>query len=321
MIFLYILEHTMLPILSLIVIGFILDRKFKLDVKTLSKILFYLIMPSFVFKNVYLTTFPSSTGSILCCALALFFINAIIATLVGKFRRYDQSMIEAFRNGTMFNNSANLGVALIILVFTHNPFLVNGEPVYLAEAMIAQIILMVFQNITLNTIGLFQAGRGQLAAMDAVRIVLRMPIIYVLIVVFAIKYFQIDATQFFFWPIMERAGEALLPLAMCSIGIQLSRTKIIWLDPNVWLTTIIKLIVTPLIAIGLIYVLGTFTPVTAQVFLIYSAVPTAVNTALFAIELDNCPEFATQVVMNTTVLSSITLTFFIFLANILFPAG
>lgn len=311
----------MLPILSLIAIGFVLDRKFKLDVKTLSKIIFFLVMPSFVFKNVYLTTFPSSTGSILSCALALFFINGVIATLVGKLRHYDQSMIEAFRNGTMFNNSANLGVALIILVFTHDPFLVNGEPVYLAEAMIAQIILMVFQNITLNTVGLFQAGRGQLAAIDAIRIVLRMPIIYVLVAVFTIKYFQIDATQFFFWPIMERAGEALLPLAMCSIGIQLSRTKIIWLDPNVWLTTVMKLIITPLIALCLIYGSGTFTPVTAQVFLIYSAIPTAVNTALFAIELNNCPEFATQVVMNTTVLSSITLTFFIFFASILFPAG
>lgn len=79
----------------------------------------------------------------------------------------------------------------------------------------------------------------------------------------------------------------------------------------------------PLIGLAMIYIAnafrpGTFTAVSATVFLIYCAIPTAVNTALFAIEFDNNPDYATQVVMNTTALSAVSLTFYIFLGHILF---
>ncbi len=47
--------------------------------------------------------------------------------------------------------------------------------------------------------------------------------------------------------------------------------------------------------------------------------PTAVNSALIAVENDNHPDFATQVVIMTTILSALTMTGVIYLSNILFP--
>ena len=109
---------------------------------------------------------------------------------------------------------------------------------------------------------------------------------------------------------------------MVSIGAQLSQTKIHWLDKDVWIVSILKMTLL-LIGLAMIYGAnafrpGTFTAVSATVFLIYCAIPTAVNTALFAIEFDNNPDYATQIVMNTTALSAISLTFYIFLGHILF---
>ena len=49
---------------------------------------------------------------------------------------------------------------LIILVFSHVPFVVNGQTPYLAEAMVVQIIIFMIQSISLNTLGLYQAGRA-----------------------------------------------------------------------------------------------------------------------------------------------------------------
>ena len=57
MVFWFIIEHTMLPIFALVLIGFGLDRKFGIDVKTLSKVMFYLVIPSFIFTKQQFTTF------------------------------------------------------------------------------------------------------------------------------------------------------------------------------------------------------------------------------------------------------------------------
>jgi predicted permease len=46
--------------------------------------------------------------------------------------------------------------------------------------------------------------------------------------------------------------------------------------------------------------------------------PTAVNTALLAMEFDNEPRFASQTVFYTTILSVVTVSFTIYLGSILF---
>ena len=51
MVFWFIIEHTMLPIFFLVLLGYFLDKKFHLDVKTLSKLMFYLVIPSFLFTQ------------------------------------------------------------------------------------------------------------------------------------------------------------------------------------------------------------------------------------------------------------------------------
>ena len=214
-------------------------------------------------------------------------------------------------------------ISLIILVFSHDPFVVNGQTPYLAEAMVVQIIIFMIQSISLNTLGLYQAGRGRLTARDTLSVMFHMPLLYVLAAALIARYVGWDAKDFFLWPIMDMANKALLPLAMVSIGAQLSQTKIQWLDKDVWIVSILKMTVLPLIGLAMIYLAnafrpGTFTAVSATVFLIYCAIPTAVNTALFAIEFDNNPDYTTQVVMNTTALSAVSLTFYIFLGHILF---
>ena len=323
MVFWFIIEHTMLPIFFLVLLGYFLDKKFHLDVKTLSKLMFYLVIPSFLFTNIYTTQFPETSVNIIA-AIAIFMVLCfVIANIVGRIRHYDEAMLESCRNAFMFNNTGNLGVALIILVFSHDPFVVNGQTPYLAEAMVVQIIIFMIQSVSLNTLGLYQAGRGKLAARDTLAVMFRMPLLYVLAASLLARNVGWDAENFFLWPIMDMASHALLPLAMVSIGAQLSQTNIHWLDKDVWIVSILKMTALPLLGLAMIYGAnafrpGTFTAVSATVFLIYCAIPTAVNTALFAIEFDNNPDYATQIVMNTTALSAISLTFYIFLGHILF---
>lgn len=44
---------TIVPILLLVLVGYGMDRKFHLDLDTLSKINFYVVAPAFLFTNTY----------------------------------------------------------------------------------------------------------------------------------------------------------------------------------------------------------------------------------------------------------------------------
>ena len=64
---------------------------------------------------------------------------------------------------------------------------------------------------------------------------------------------------------------------------------------------------------------GPMHPIAAQTRVITYSVPTAINMALIAIEMKNNPEYATQIVMGTTILSAVTMPLFITIAYYLFP--
>ena len=80
----------------------------------------------------------------------------------------------------------------------------------------------------------------------------------------------------------------------------------------------VRLIGGPIIAFFLIKVFG-FTGMTAQALMISSSVPTAVNSALIAVEFDNYPDFASQAVMISTLFSAVSLVIVIYSARLLFP--
>lgn len=69
----HIFMNSMIPIFMLIGIGFVLDKKFKLDLYTLSKLNFYILLPTFVFRAMYEAKFTSGTLEIVFCALCVLY--------------------------------------------------------------------------------------------------------------------------------------------------------------------------------------------------------------------------------------------------------
>lgn len=104
----------------------------------------------------------------------------------------------------------------------------------------------------------------------------------------------------------------MIPLATFTLGVQLANTSISFKAPKVYLSNAIRLLVSPVIAYFITLLLGV-DGVTAQVMIISAAAPTAVATALVAIEFNNEPEFASHAVFSATVFSSLTVTLVIYL--------
>jgi len=318
LIFLHILGNNIVPIFIIIGLGYIISKKFNLNIFTLSKLTFYLFVPGFIFYNLYVTNLSFDMVKILMFSIIYMAASLLLANVISKFRKYDVGMTNAFKNSIMFNNCGNIGISLITLVFGSAPYIIGGKTPYLNQALTAQVIIMVFMNITMNTIGFFNAGRAKMNIKESMYQILTMPSIYAILLALLFKYLKIDITTTPLWPTLIYVKEGLVPMALITLGVQLSKTKFDFGNINVNIAVFTRLVIGPILAVGLILIFG-FSGIIAQTVLISYSVPTAVNTALIAVECDNKKNFASQEVLVSTIFSAVTLTSVIYFAGILFP--
>jgi len=218
----------------------------------------------------------------------------------------------------MFYNSGNIGIPLITLIFSSGPFLINGKTPYLAVALTTQIVVLIVQNISTNTIGFFNAGKGNMRWQDSVKSILQMPTIYMIPLAFILKALPFRLENMPIWPSLIYIQNGLISFALITLGAQLSKTKLSFTNIDVYISNFMRLLGGPFVAFFILKVIG-ITGVTAQTLVISSAIPTAVNTALIAVERNNHADFASLAVMTSTLLSSITLVFVVFVSRLLFP--
>lgn len=314
----YILSHNILPLFLLIGIGVLLNKQFHLDINTLTKINFYLFVPAFTFVNLYTTKITIDALKAIVIAVLILLINALISFFLSKAQHYDQGMRNAFQNSIMFYNSGNFGVPLITLVFSSGIYAAGGDNPYLNIALTTQIMVLVVQNVTVNTIGFYNAASSNIHWKKAVINVFKMPTIYSVVLAFILKAVPYDLTQLWIWPALTYAKNGLISIALLTLGVQLSLTKFDFSSKKVYLAVFCRLIIGPVIAFGLVK-LFLLDGVMAQALIISSAVPTAVNTALIAVECKNHPDYASQVVLVSTLICSVTLVAVIYAASRLFP--
>jgi predicted permease len=317
-IFLHILVNNIAPIFIIIALGFGLSKKFDFNIYTLSKMNFYLFTPAFIFVNLYTADLDLKLFNVLFFCIISLVINDLLARIIARIRKYDIGLTNAFKNSIMFNNSGNIGLSLITLVFSSAPFVIDGKTPYLGQAIAAQIIILVFMNLTINTIGFYNAGRATMNIKDSIRQIFSLPSIYAIPLALLFKYMQVDVTTTPLWPALVYIKNGLVPISLITLGVQLSKTEFKFRDVNVYIAVFARLILGPILTLIFIYLMN-FSGVVAQTILIAYSVPTAVNTALIAVECDNNKEFSSQMVMVSTVFSAITLTLAIYAARILFP--
>ncbi|NLV64239.1 MAG: AEC family transporter, partial [Clostridiaceae bacterium] len=198
-IFLFILTNNLIPIFTLIILGIFLGKKFSLDVGTLSKINLYAFVPLFIFVSIYTTEFRSDMIIAAAVVIVIMLINRLLGFLIGRTRKYDQSLTNAFTNSIMFYNSGNFGIPLITMVFSSKLFQVNGETPYLDYALTIQIIVLIIQNTTTNTIGVFNANRAGGSIKEALKKTLNMPSIYFVVLAFVLKLIPYNLEQLPVW--------------------------------------------------------------------------------------------------------------------------
>jgi predicted permease len=303
--FSHILLNNIVPLSIMISIGALLYRLFKLDIKTLSKLNFYLFSPAVMLKMLY-----ESSISIAVLGQVLLFFSIYFAVLIGiteaaiRLRGYKNGMRSAVRNSVIFYNSANYAIPLNQLVFVGDAFTLS-----------VQIIIMMMQNLIPNTYGIYSVNSEQKDRKRVWRTILTMPVIYIIPLAFTLRGFHVPIPQFVYTP-LNYVSNAFIATALLTLGVQLGSMKWKLNLSDVLLSNVLRLCAGPLIGFAVVKALGFHGPL-AQSLVLSCAVPTSLSSVLLAVEFDNEPEFASQAVFASTVFSVFTVTFVIYAIHVL----
>ena len=307
--FIEILMNIILPVFIQIGIGFLIQKNFHLNLQTLSKIQFYAFIPALLFSKIYTSDIAGGDiGMIMLFGIVLFGAMTLVATVASRVMGYDIKREKAIVNAVTLLNSGNFGLPLIELLY--------AGPLA-ATALTFQVFFMLTQNILMNTFGLFNCTFGKYSLMEGVKKIAKMPMIYTIIIAFALKFLVIPVPSSVLSS-TEIMGRAMVPVAIFTLGAQLAETKIQLNALAVYLPVALRLIVGPLIGLALIKLLG-IEGLMAQVMFIASAAPSAVNSMLLSIEFDSDPEYASQTVFISTLMSAVTVSVVIIIGQNLFP--
>jgi predicted permease len=302
----YILGNILLPIFFLVSIGYVAQKYLRMDVRTFARLNIYILIPAVLFVKIYeVHVSLSFVGQVLFFILIIEAVMYLLGELLSRFFKYPRGIRKAFTNSLLFFNSGNYGLPLVELTF-------HGNPV----ATASQVFVMLIQNVSTNTFGVFQVSSGKSSYRKALQNILVMPSLYVLVVVLVVKGYGFKIPAQVLLPLKYISG-GFVGLALITLGVQLAEVKAKFRVNDVILASLIRLVLAPVIGFGLVWLLGIH-GVLAKSLIIGASTPTAVNTAILAREFDNEPEYAAQMVLVSTLLSSATLSVLIYILNLVF---
>ena len=289
-----ILTNIIGPILLVVGIAFIADRRLELDSRALSRLLVYVFTPFLIFKGVaYSDLSGDEAGQLIAVAALMSAAVAVAAWLLARQARFDRQMAAAFTLSATLVNAGNYGLPLSRFAFG-----AAGEE--------RAIVFFMTTLLVSYTLGVFLASFGRLSARGALRNVFTVPLPYAAALGLAVNLGDVTLPL----PV-ERAvhllADATIPVMLVVLGAQLSRASVRGRIQPILLASGLRLLLGPLIALGLVVLLG-LSGLTRQVAIVQSAMPTAVVTGVLASEFGADTEFVTATILVSTVTSVATLT-------------
>lgn len=323
MILLSILWNDILPLFVFIGAGWFLDSKFKIQISTYSQLTVMVVLPCFIFFSLY--RYSGGRGELMAAlaAILLLVLQYLLSAGAGKLLHLGNRE-GAFRAVSSFSNSGHIGAALVMLIYTHPPFAEGSSHPYVAEALGTMAVLMIVMNMAVNVLGAALIRSGGASFSDFLRYLLKMPALYAAILAVLVRMAGIPLEHTFLWPVLQHFNGAFIVLITVTIGLELHRSHLRKPDGAMAAAAILKLLVSPLLALGIMALFSAFlpvSPVAKQVFFLYAAIPSSMALIIYSVEYKNHPDFVTGSVLFNTVAGALTVTGAIYLSRILFPIG
>ena len=286
--------EVILPVFMVFTIGFIGQRLLKLDIKSVSSVAIYFMMPTLVFRTFYKIDLDAQYLYLVLFNLLLFYGIIFVVMLISKLRHFSDSTANGLILATGFMNSGNYGAPVILFAFGELGFAYS-------------ISFVVLQTIFMNSFGVYYAAKGNTGIKDAFKTVLTIPSIYAFLLAVLWKKFHIPMGESFY-QVIDLVANATIPTVMLVLGMQLSQIKITKLDwEKISIGMFLRLFLSPVIA--WIITLGMpLDPLMEKVLIVTAAMPSAATMTMLSLQFDTEPELVSSITLFTTVLSAFTLT-------------
>ena len=285
-----------LPAFLIFGAGFIGQKLLKLDIKSISTMSLYLMLPFLTFDTFYSNQLNVEYFYMFLFTCLLALIMMTLTVLFGFFIKSDKTQMSAMLLGTIFPNSGNYGAPVAMFAFG-------------AIGFQYAVIFMVIHAFLMNTIGIFIASYGSektTSIKDSLMRVIKMPVLYGFLfgVLFQLLNIELPST---IQDGISLVGSASIPTVMLILGMQLAEIKPQKFELKyVNTVTIFRMLISPLLAV----VLVNFMPVNdmiKNVYILLAAMPIAANTTLLAVQFNVKPDLTSFTTLVTTLLSLLTI--------------
>lgn len=286
------------PVFVLIGFGVLMDRLFSIDVQTLSKFNFYLLLPALLFVAILKSDLnPDMFGTIVGFTVVHHIGMLVLGWAFFSVARYRQRR-PVLVLGSMYYNAGNYGLPLVGLAFG-------------SEALSIAAIILMTQNLFGFVLGLWLISDGDQSWRGLFGRFLTVPSLYTIAAALLFSALDLQLPQPLAVPV-EHLASALIPMALLMLGVQLSRGKITGRFGDVAAVSFARLIGSPLLAVVLVAVwellISPGIALYAPVLIVVAAVPVAVTVYVLSIEYDRNPNLASQMIFWSTLLSAFTVT-------------
>ncbi len=286
--------RVILPIAVIVILGYVAGRTLHLEQRSLSRLGLYVLVPCMVFTAMSRTTLSAGEfGQIILFLVLITLALWPLSILTARLLRLDARSSNAFHLGTLLTNVVNVGFPVLTLA-------------YGPAALERGLVYMVGMQSLFQTLGIYLAAGGHISARQSLRQVFLMPGLYALAAGLAVNASGLPLPAFLYDP-LKMVGDALVPLLLVLLGMQLTTVRF----EGRWLAAIAATILRLVIAAGLAMLLAALmglSGVTRQALIVEASVPSAIFGLVLAQEFDCNPQLVTAIIFVSTVASVVTLT-------------
>jgi predicted permease len=289
-----ILVHDILPIFVVIGLGYFFARRTQPELRTASRLTFYILSPCLVFVSlIESTTEGGEVAQIFAFVGLTVLVMGALALLTARALRLNGQQVAGFLLASMFVNAGNYGLGVTRLAFG-------------AEAEARAVIYFVSSGVLVYTVGTLIASGFAGGWRGAIKHLVGLPHIYALLAVFVIRATHWQVPE----PIMEGLhlpARAAIPMMLLLLGAQLAHASV----GEYWKPAIagsaLRLIIAPLVAVGCAALLNMSGPA-RQAGILEASMPAAVINTIIANEYEAEPKLVTATVVLSTLISPFTLS-------------
>ncbi len=298
---LQVIFDTIAPIFIIIGAAMLVGRAKPLNAQTLSRVSIYLMSPALILTNISKSGMGSDKlALILLASISLCVTMAIVGSFLARAFQLERKMASSFTLAAFIMNSVTFGLPFINFAL---------GPVGLETA----VVFSVGQVLVGYLFGTYVASRGKSSPQTAIRNVLTIPMPYA----FALALWLNHSGFQLFSPI-ERAidmlSKGMIPVTLILLGLQLGSVRFSGQWKPIALATFTRFGVGAAVAFGIVLLFG-LQGISRQAFMLEAGMPAGILSGVLSTEFGGDPEFASAVILVTTLTSALFLSGLLLILN------